>query len=339
MTQSRRNMLVGLTVIGSLSALGWMLLRFGSAPAKLFHEGKQIQVRLISDRADGLSAGSGVTYLGVPVGRVTSVRRDDNAADVIIDALIDDVQPLPANLQGIIKTESLLSGQAVIALEVAGVEPATTQGTLSSDQVLRARYVGSEVIPHQFAELATALEKTTHDLQDAQLISHLDQTVRSADDVLKSLQDYVGDPKLKDDIRISLDNFREVTESAKRSAENVEKFSNGLQKISDQANETLVAAHQTIDSAHETVASAKTDLDQTTKQVNDRLLQMNKILENVQSITAKIDNGTGTTGQLVNDPKLYQSMVDSARELNLTITDLRRLVDQWEQEGATIKLK
>ncbi len=325
-------MLVGLTVIGSLSALGWMLLRFGSAPARLFHEGKQISVRLISDRADGLSPGSGVTFLGIPVGRITKVQRDDNAQDVIIDALIDDNQPLPGNLQGIIKTESLLSGQAVMSLEVAGVKPATTEGTLTSGQVIRARYVGAEVIPHQFAELATALEKTTHDLQDAQLISHLDQTVRSADDVLKSLQDYVGDPKLKDDVRVALDNFRTVAESAKRSADNVEKFTGGLQKISDQANDTLTAAHQTI-------TSAQTDLDQTTKQVNERLLQMNKILANVQSITAKIDNGTGTTGQLVNDPKLYQSMVDSARELNLTITDLRRLVDQWEQEGATIKLK
>jgi phospholipid/cholesterol/gamma-HCH transport system substrate-binding protein len=325
-------MLVGLTVIGSLSALGWMLLRFGSAPATLFHEGKQISVRLISDRADGLSAGSGVTFLGTPVGRITRVQRDDNAQDVVIDALIDVNQPLPGNLQGIIKTESLLSGQAVMSLEVAGLTPATTQGTLTDGQILRARYVGAEIIPHQFAELAAALEKTTQDLQNAQLIEHLDQTVQSADDVLKSLQDYVGDPKLKEDVHNALDNFRDVSASAKRSAANVEQFTSGLQKISDQATDTLTAAHQTI-------ASAQTDLDQTTKQLNQRLMQASKILDNVQSITAKIDNGTGTAGQLVNDPKLYQSLVDSARELNLTIADLRRLVDQWEQEGASIKLK
>src|ERR1700691_3862569 len=98
MTQSRRNMLVGLTVIGSLSALGWMLLKFGSAPARLFQEGKQIPIRLVSDRADGLSEGSGVTYLGVSVGRITKVRRDDNGQDVLIDALIDNTQPLPGNL-------------------------------------------------------------------------------------------------------------------------------------------------------------------------------------------------------------------------------------------------
>ena len=30
--------------------------------------------------------------------------------------------------------------------------------------------------------------------------------------------------------------------------------------------------------------------------------------------TAKIDSGQGTAGQLINDPKLYQSLVDTARD-------------------------
>ena len=42
---------------------------------------------------------------------------------------------------------------------------------------------------------------------------------------------------------------------------------------------------------------------------------------------------------LVNDPKLYQSLVDNSRELNATILDLKRLVEQWEQEGVSFKLK
>jgi phospholipid/cholesterol/gamma-HCH transport system substrate-binding protein len=332
-------MLVGLTVIGSLSALGWMLLKFGSAPAELFHKGVQIPVRLIADRTDGLSAGSGVTYLGVSVGRITSIKRDDNGQDVNVDALIDNSQPLPGNLQGLIKTESFLSGQAVMSLEVIGEKPAATQGVLVANQVLKARFVGAEIIPHQFAELAAALGKTTEDIQNARLIAHLDETVRSADDVAKSLEDYVGDPKLKSDVRAAIDNFRQVSESAKRSAANVETFTNGLQKISDQTNETLAAAHDTVVAAHETITKTQANIDDVTKQINARLAQTSKILENVQSITGKINNGTGTAGQLVNDPKLYQSLVDSARELNLTIVDLRRLIDQWEQEGASIKLK
>jgi hypothetical protein len=42
---------------------------------------------------------------------------------------------------------------------------------------------------------------------------------------------------------------------------------------------------------------------------------------------------------LLNDPKLYQSLLDSSKELNATISDLRRLVEQWEQEGVSLKVK
>jgi hypothetical protein len=32
-------------------------------------------------------------------------------------------------------------------------------------------------------------------------------------------------------------------------------------------------------------------------------------------------------------------LLDNSRELNLTIADLRRLVEQWEQEGGSLKMK
>ena len=58
----------------------------------------------------------------------------------------------------------------------------------------------------------------------------------------------------------------------------------------------------------------------------------------MQSIANKIDKGDGTAGKLVNDPKLYEGLSDSAAELHLTIKDLRRLIQQWEQEGVPFKL-
>jgi hypothetical protein len=36
---------------------------------------------------------------------------------------------------------------------------------------------------------------------------------------------------------------------------------------------------------------------------------------------------------LVNDPKLYESLADTAAELNLMVKDMRRVIQQWEQEG------
>jgi hypothetical protein len=52
----------------------------------------------------------------------------------------------------------------------------------------------------------------------------------------------------------------------------------------------------------------------------------------------KVEQGKGTAGMMVNDPRLYESMVDSAKQLNATLSDLNRLVQQWEQEGVTLRL-
>ena len=71
---------------------------------------------------------------------------------------------------------------------------------------------------------------------------------------------------------------------------------------------------------------------------NDRLLQVSKLLTQFQSIAGKIDEGKGTAGKLVNDEKLYENLVNTSRELNLTITDLKLLVKQWTDEGVYIKL-
>jgi BMFP domain-containing protein YqiC len=243
----------------------------------------------------------------------------------LIDAEVDDTPPLPGNLGGLIRTQSLLSGQASMTLELVGEAPLVPVGKLIKDQQIRAKYIGSDLIPQQFGELAAELEKTTRDVRDARLVTHLDETVRNATEVLKSLHEYVSDPKLREDIQVSIATFRSVTEKADRAATNIEKFSDNLQKIGDDATATI---HQTRD-----------DVEQLNRQVNDRLLQISKLLDSFQSIATKIDAGKGSAGLALNDPKLYQSLVDSSRELNVSISDLRRLIEQWEQEGVSLKLK
>lgn len=332
MSPSRRNILVGLTVIAALASLGWMLLKFGSTPAKLFTKGNQLPVHFISDRADGLAEGSQVFYRGVPVGRVTHLRRDENQRDVVIDALIDEAPPLPSNVAGAIRTRSLISGTAELSLEIIGGPTTLPSGTLAKDQEIRATWVGSELIPQSFSELALELQKTTHDVREARLIAHLDDTIRQAGDVMKSLRGFIDDPTLRQNITTAIDNFRQVMETANRAAQKIEKFSGSMEKVADDASATLVDARGTI---HKT----QDNLDQLSKQMNDRLLQVSKLLESFQSIAQKVDKGEGTAGLLLNDPKLYQSLVDASRELNLTITDLRRLVEQWEQDGVSFKLQ
>jgi len=67
--------------------------------------------------------------------------------------------------------------------------------------------------------------------------------------------------------------------------------------------------------------------------------KLGNVLDRLDSVANKIDQGKGTAGLLVNDARLYQGLVDTSKDLNLTIKDLQRVVQQWEQEGIALKLK
>jgi phospholipid/cholesterol/gamma-HCH transport system substrate-binding protein len=308
MSPNRKNVIVGITVLGGLAILGGMLLKFGGTTVRLFRGGQQIEIQFAVSRADGLVEGGEVRYQGVRVGSITTVRRAVDSQDVMIGALIDNTPPLPANVMGVIRTNNLISGTSVMSLEFLSTDT-TPQGVLANGQKLKAKFVGTDLIPPEFTD-----------------------DVKYAGSVLKGLDAYVNDPNMRTNIQGSIDNIHHITESVQRSANNVEHFSDGLQKVSDEAASTLADAHTT-------VRNAQADVDHLSKQIDDRMLQIAKALDSFQTITDKINKGQGTAGLLVSDPKLYQSLLDNSRELNLTIADLRRLVEQWEQEGVALKLK
>jgi phospholipid/cholesterol/gamma-HCH transport system substrate-binding protein len=302
MSAYRRNILVGATVLGALIALGWMILQFGGEPAKMFTTPGNV-IHFMGERADGLSDGSVITYRGVNVGRITAVRRTDDGKQVVIDGEVDRKPPLPANVEGVIRATGLIGGGSVLVLTLTDTEP---KGELAAGAMLVSRFVGLDLLPPEFATLAAELRMTSEQFRQSRIVTHLDEQVQKAGKVMDSVQSLVDDPKMRENLKQSMENIRIATATA-------DKIAAKIDKLSDQSTGVM-------------------------QSVNERTLEIAKVLQNVQSITNKIDKGEGTAGQLINDPKLYQGLVDSTRELNTTIATLNRLVEQWEQEGLHFKL-
>jgi phospholipid/cholesterol/gamma-HCH transport system substrate-binding protein len=308
MSPRQRNVVVGIVVLVGLGIVVWMVLLFAGRVTQLFAS-PGIPIELTSPRADGLSDGSAMYYLGVEVGRVTAVRRAPDNQSVVIDAEVNPKPALPANLRGVIRMQGAFGSMATISLELAG--PPT--GALSAGARLDAIFEGAGLLPPEFTQLAV-------DLRRQELIKHLDETVLSlrqqgekAGAVLESVQQVIGDPKMRDDLKTAITNIRSFTERADRIGASFEKTSGDLQKVTDQANVVM-------------------------SEVRVAVAKLGTTIEHFQSVAAKLDQGKGTAGLLVNDPKLYQGLVDTTHELNATIADLQRLIKQWEQEGATVRL-
>jgi phospholipid/cholesterol/gamma-HCH transport system substrate-binding protein len=330
MPNYQRNILVGVTIAVALGIFAWMLLTFSSKAANVFAP-PQLPIHFRSTRADGLSAGSVVNYLGVQVGHVESVSRTSDGNSVNIEAIVDRNPPLPANLLAQIITPSALGGGNSINLELNGEKPV---GALAAEAVIPTQYVGLQLnlIPPSLSKTASQigavsdeLGRTLKQFRESGSIEDLDKTIKTVavqakkvGDVFASLQTVFGDTTTQGDLKQIIKNLATTTEKLNTLADS-------LQTASSTATVTIKGAGR--------------DIDNMSKQVGDRLTQIAAVLTSVQSIMEKINNGQGTAGQLVNDPKLYQSLNDTARELDKTVADLQRLLEQWEQEGVDLKLK
>ncbi len=282
MSSYRRNLIVGSTVLVATCLFMWMALKFSGRTAELFAP-PQISIHFTSTRADGLSQGSPVYFLGVDVGRVTNlVRRADNSG-VDIDAQVDRSPPLPANLSASISSSSAISGGTYLSLDLVGNHP---EGELKSGATLPAAYVGLELrlLPPevtkaatQIGEMSDEIRKTMKQFRESGAVDHLNQTLTQLSDETAKLQT--------------------LTDSVEQNSQSL------------------------------------------SKQLGDRLTQIAGVLNNLQNISAKVDQGKGTAGLFVNDPRLYEAMADCVNQLDATAADLHRLVDQWEQEGVSLKLK
>lgn len=67
--------------------------------------------------------------------------------------------------------------------------------------------------------------------------------------------------------------------------------------------------------------------------------RLSAMLASGQELIGKLNSGEGTLGALVNDPRLFKSLLDSVDELGLMIQDARSMLESWKATGIPLKLK
>ncbi|MEM6314942.1 MAG: MlaD family protein [Planctomycetota bacterium] len=315
MSPYKRNTLVGVTVLLALGLLGYMIIQFGGRLAGPF-SGEKMTVTIAAERADALSVGSPVQFLGVTVGQVSKLELTDDFT-LTVEAQLDADKKIPGNVVGRIRQTNLLSSGAVVQLEVeGGAEPT---GVLGAGDVVTTDYTGNQIIPDEIGELATSLNELVAEFRASgliddtkTLINNTNTQVTRAGDALASMQAFIDDPELRQRIDETIENAR-LTSASARSA--MAKF--------DAAGDEVVI----------TISEARSSINDTAGRVAGSLTELDKSLDNIQSITAKIDNGEGTIGMLVNDEKLYNALLDVLRQADAVSRDTQRLIQQLEQEG------
>jgi phospholipid/cholesterol/gamma-HCH transport system substrate-binding protein len=337
MTESGRNIAVGLTTIVAIAAFLALLLVFGEFD-RWTHE--RYAVTLLTENAVGLRAGSQVELNGVTIGRVDSVRalpRGTYPVEIIIQ--IDQTTLVPQSAVPYAET-SLLGGGSVLQF-IAAPEPEGVEGrfmTTGDDAVLegpiRFRLIEEisaqldarldpleralatfEELSRTYIELGRTIDAfvTTDDEGAVDLTStltRLSDLVREADETIAAAREWFDDGGWQERLNATLDGAAQLVGDGSDAIKRYERLADEI--------ETRVAA-----------------LDERLLPVADEVAAT---LEEVRGLVRKADRGEGTVARMLNDPTLYNSMNDAAQRLERALVELQLLIQKTKQEGVKVDL-
>ena len=354
MSSVRKNVLVAVTVLGALAAVGWMIVQFGGTLGGLVGGGGY-RVMMRAPRVDGLSEGNRVQYLGLSVGKVESIRLDDTNTAFEVVLLIRKDSGVPQNVEGVVRATNLISGGAAIDLQLVG-DTAEGGQLGTGDRVIDGAFGGADLIPPEIAVLAEEVRNLVAELRSSGLVDEVQTQVAAVGELANSLNALVGDEQLRADVKEAVAGARRTVELAERSAFELQQIAATANEragpLFDEADGVLADARAvagdvrgvvrkadaTVADVQSTVGSASSQVDEILGDLRTSTAQANAALSRVNAIAAKIDQGEGTLGLLINDPQVYRALNTDLILLEDFIKDTRRLVNQIEEEGVSVGL-
>jgi phospholipid/cholesterol/gamma-HCH transport system substrate-binding protein len=336
MALKARNTLVGLFVIIGIVALGGLIIAFGGGKT-IFVDTYNLRV-VFPDGVEGVQQGQGVTLSGKRIGQTRDVQFvDANHLEkgVIVIVNIEGFK-LPTASEMVVGKNLMGLGRPLIALNV--LDP-NDERTLAQDGTaqINGRMLPTldQLVPREMqntveqagkniGDLAAALKPAAENLGrmmearqlpdvDAQKITaNLDSLVQRFDASLKSFNAIVGDEANQKNFAEVLMNARKISETGVLTMQNIHTMSDEGKTTFSEANKMMQAFTNSADR----LSSVVSKLDQSIAQLNSK---------------------TGTMGLMLNDNRLYEELVLSARRLTKTLDDMREVLDKVKREGFRVK--
>ena len=376
MKEHTRNVTVGLTVIVALLMFGAMILLFTGLP-EMFQRGRVLLITFPAT-AD-VHKGDWVHLAGMRVGKVTDITfaEDDPRQGVRFMVRIDEGVKIPANVRPRIYTRGFVGG-AYLDLTPSGpnrLDPKTGQPLLflpdDWDEPLDGDLRGTGLIPEEMLVAVRGLAKLAENLND--LLAPAEPTTTAATApaasqpgtrpspaaggtlrgtlaklgrALDAMEAVLGDAENQANIKTSMANLAAATGKAADAMDALKAFAAEAGKTAGEVRKTVADARQTMTDAGKAVrnfsALAKT-ADRRIEELAPRLIdgaeKLSAVLASINRLATKVESGKGTAGQLINDPKLYQSLLEAAQQLTEMMKEFRALAEDWRKNGVPLKVK
>ena len=301
---------VGLVVLAAAGTFALGLSFIGGA--KIGRDGSYRLYALFDD-ATGLGVRTRVQIAGIPIGQVEKIELLQETAQAKVWLRIKKDIQLHADASLNKRSESIL-GDFLLDMTPGHADRPLLRDGDEIKNVVRAPGMN---------EVFTQLSKIAGDIQ---AITHSLRSVLASEEGEASLRSLVANLKI-----ISEGLRRTIEGSGARLDDvlaNFQGFSSDLRKLTSGEKEDVVAilkntrdataeARNILKTVGDIVGSAKEgELKESISGVRGTLEQLKKTVDNVESVTRKIDSGQGTVGRLVNDDRLVKNLEEASRNIS-----------------------
>ena len=352
MQDVQRNTMVGAFMLIGLAALTWLMTSFGEMPA--FLGGGEYELKIVVEQPSGIGQGAPIYLSGVQIGRVKELRFKDPQhldAGVHIIGAIEDEYQIPNTATAIVQPAGLGLGRGSITIDVVvgeqapplapgeeivgimggyfeGIIPDTLLVTLEQSIARFGSFV-EELTPvaqdlHNLLEKHTVADVDTPSGEARRLTANLYTVVQRFDEVFKTFNTTFGDPEVREGLIDMFANLRQMSLDARESLKNIKDTTVDLQTSLERIS-----------------AKLESGIDDTNERINEIAAGLQPVLENAARLTAllvrvgrALEEGEGTAGRFVRDPRLYESLLLTSQRLTELVDTIQRLAAKFELDGA-----
>lgn len=349
MSETRRNMLIGLFMVGGLGALGFLMVIFGEAPSWL--GGAEWELMINVKEIAGVDEGTPIYLNGIKIGRVTKldfVNPSEPEKGVEIVGKIKNRFSVPRGARAVCMGPAMGLGRGSVEIfaEGAGMEPLKPGGRISGvsknplediiPESLVSSFEGTVIRIGNFAETLTPVANDLHEILRIRTVADVDNpqnanqftanlytAIERLDSALKNVNLIVGDAELREGLLQTVKDLRAMTDDGKTA----------FADLRDTTANLKIDASRVADRMEEAV----TNLDQRVTSIADATMPIlnhaARTTSNIEVISTRLVDGRGTLGKLLTDERLHEALLLTIERFRDFIDSMRRLTDRFEQKG------
>lgn len=336
-SQRRRNFVVGIFVVLGLTALGWLIFKFGDLPG-IVTRYRAFMVFVQFPSAPGVQRDTPVRFCGYQIGRVTSVMAPEICKDLdtgleyyqtkVVLSIDKKYGTIPHDVEVKLMTRGL--GSSYIELQQDPGKPAGNKFLENETLLQGSTGMTSEFFPEESQK-------------------KLDGLIEGLQSLIVNANDIIGDPNSKKNMMRTLANLADASEQASHTLAEFEKLAASgtttlknadakVQEVVASFVETTAEIKQFAATGTSTLKSVDAKAETLVASMVETSEQLTGAMRELQLVLEKANNGQGTAAKLLNDGTFYENLLENTDQLKTLLEEMKAFIAEWRNKKIDVKI-